>query len=140
MEKFLSLSAAALLLLAGFVRAALTDEALTESFSSSTSTAIPNISTSTSTTTNNVTKGPATVRDPHTTSPTQPASTTVIGGGKEKDKGEKEKSREDDKLGRRAELRRWLNFVVCCELLQLMDGNISHNSLYFMAGAAVFIT
>lgn len=117
MEKFLS-SLAALFLLAGFLNAVLTGEAPTgeaptEGYSPCTST-----TTSTST---NTTTGPAIVQDPHTTAPTGPASTATSGGkqshrrggnGGEKGREEKDKSREDNKLGRVAESRCWLNLIV----------------------------
>lgn len=116
MEKFLS-SSAALLLLAGFVGAVLTDKAQTEGYSLSTSTTITN----TTTTSTSVTTGPATVQDANTTAPTMPAITTTTGGkqshsgsgrGAEQGKEEKEKSREDDKPGKRAESCCWLKLIV----------------------------
>lgn len=109
MRTFLN-SSAALLLLAGFLGAVLTDEAQTEG-----STTITNSST----TSTSVTTGPAGVQDANATASTKAAITTTSEGkqshsgkGAEQDKEETDQSREDDKPGKRVVLCCWLNLIV----------------------------
>lgn len=116
MENFLW-SFAVLLLLAGFVGVVQADKARTEGYSLFTSTTI----TTSTTNSTSITTGPAIVQDANTTAPTMPAIATTSGGkqshsgsgrGAAQGKEEKNKTREDDKPGKRAESSCWWNLIV----------------------------